>query len=449
MPNSMAVTSIFERGEAQVWFGVGLQISPELTTVDAKWIFSPAGPAGLIFQTFRSRHKGSSEQQDTVNKPIDVQLPGLGGLYAYAFENQMTSKPYNVGIIGYGAAAKVFHIPLIEVASELNLYAIVQRHPTPENDASNNHPGIKSYRAAEEIVKDEAVHIVVITTTPATHFELAKLALENGKHVLVEKPFVPTTSEADELIALAKKHDSILTVYQNRRFDTDFLTLKALLGYQTLGRIVEFESHFDRYKPTFANSKPWKTVLQPGGGAIYDLGAHLIDQIVHLSGLPKRITGFLGSQRAENPGGYDDSCTVLMHYADGMIATVKVAVISPEKEQLRFWVRGEKGSYKKYHEDSQEAHLTSGMRPGDAGFGIEPEDRHGTLTILENNTLTSKPHPTVQPTADMTYKIIYEQLAAAVAGKGDVAVKAEEAREVIRLIELAKKSSGEGRTLDV
>ncbi|KAL8854133.1 MAG: hypothetical protein Q9221_001055 [Calogaya cf. arnoldii] len=386
----------------------------------------------------------------------------------------MASKPYNVGIIGYGAAAKVFHIPLIEVTPELKLYAIVQRQPTPENDASNDHPGIKSYRAAEEMVKDDSVDIVVITTTPATHFELAKLALENGKHVLVEKPFVPTTSEADELIALAKKHDRILTVYQNRRFDIDFLTLQFLLRCQALGRIIEFESHFDRYKPTFANSKPWKTVLQPGGGAIYDLGAHLIDQIVHLFGLPKRITGFLGSQRAENPGGYDDSCTVLMHYADGMMATVKVAVISPEKEQLRFWVRGENGSYKKvfdtfpvlhviltyhnsraenlshqYHEDPQEAHLTSGMRPGDAGFGIEPEDRHGTLTIFENNTPTSKPHPTVQPRADITYKVIYKDLAAAVAGKGDVAVKAKEAREVIRLIELAKKSSEEGRTVDV
>ncbi|KAI4267540.1 MAG: hypothetical protein L6R38_008221 [Xanthoria sp. 2 TBL-2021] len=361
----------------------------------------------------------------------------------------MASKPFKVGIIGYGFAAKVFHIPLIEVIPELSLYAIVQRHPTPENDASKAHPGIKSYRATEEMVKDDSVDIVVITTTPATHFELAKLALENGKHVLVEKPFVPTSREADELIALAKKHDKLLTVYQNRRFDTDFLTLQSLLQTHTLGRLVEFESHFDRYKPTLANSKPWKTLPQPGGGAIYDLGAHLIDQIVQLFGLPQKITGFLGSQRSENAGGYDDSCTVLMHYADGMLATVKVAVISAEAEQLRFWVRGEGGSYKKYHEDPQEAHLTSGMRPGDAGFGIEPQDHAGTLTTPINSILTSKPHPTVQPTAETTYKAIYTQLAAAVAGKGDVAVKAEEAREVIRLIELARRSSKEGRTVDV
>lgn len=143
----------------------------------------------------------------------------------------MASKPFNVGIIGYGAATKVFHIPLIEVTPELSLYAIVQRHPTPENDASKTLPGIKSYRATEEMVNDDSVDIVVITTTPPTHFELATLALENGKHgiiilkshstnltrilVLVEKPFVPTSSEADQLIALAKKHQKLLTVYQS------------------------------------------------------------------------------------------------------------------------------------------------------------------------------------------------------------------------------------------
>ncbi|KAL9006102.1 MAG: hypothetical protein Q9180_009769, partial [Flavoplaca navasiana] len=255
-----------------------------------------------------------------------------------------------------------------------------------------------------------------------------------------------------------------------RRYDTDFLTLQSLIKSNTLGRIVEFESHIDRYKPTSANAKPWKTIRQPGGGAIYDIGAHLIDQIVLLFGLPQKITGFTGSQRAENAGGYDDSCTVLMHYADGMIATVKVAVVSPEEKQLRFWVRGESGSYKKacsilpsgairlvcadtvlqqYHEDPQEAHLTAGKRPGDPGFGIETEDHYGTLTVPVESTLKSERYPTLQPTPDTTYKAIYTQLAAAVAGKGDVAVKAEEAREVIRLIELAKRSNEEGKTLDV
>ncbi|KAL8771436.1 MAG: hypothetical protein Q9209_003104 [Squamulea sp. 1 TL-2023] len=363
----------------------------------------------------------------------------------------MVSKPYNVGIIGYGAAAKVFHIPFIECLPELEFYAVVQRHPKPDNDASKAHPGIKNYRGAEELVEDQLVDIVVITTTPATHFKLAKLALEHGKHVLVEKPFVPTSKEADELIALAKKHQRHLTVFQNRRWDQDFLTIQSLIQQSTLGRIVEFESHFDRYKPSIAGSKAWKTRVEPGGGAIYDLGTHLIDQVVQLFGLPKKITAFLGSQRleTENPSGYDDACTVLMHYHDGMMATVKVAVVSAEVEQLRFWVRGEKGSYKKYHEDCQEAHLTAGMRPDDPGFGIEPDERHGTLTTAINSTFTAKPYPTLKPTASTTYQALYTQFANAVSGNGEVPVKAEDAREVIRLVELAKKSSDEGRTVDI
>ncbi|KAL8725433.1 MAG: hypothetical protein Q9166_007365 [cf. Caloplaca sp. 2 TL-2023] len=335
----------------------------------------------------------------------------------------MASKPFNVAIIGYGAAAKVFHIPLIEVVPELKLYAIVQRHPTPENDASKAHPGIKSYRSAEEMVKDSSVDMVVVATTPATHFELAKLALKHWKHVLVEKPFVPTLKEADELIALSKKNKRVLSVYQNRRYDQDFLTIQSLIQTQTLGRIIEFESHFDRYKPSIAGSKPWKTRSEPGGGAIYDLGAHMIDQIYVLFGLPRKITAFLGSQRVDNPGNYDDA----------------FAVVSAEVEQMRFW----------FHEDIQEAHLTAGKKPGDTGFGIESPLNHGTLTILSESALIAKPYPTTQPTTSTTYAAIYTQFAHAIAGKGDVSVKPEDAREVIRLIELAKQSSEEGRTVDV
>ncbi|KAL8948432.1 MAG: hypothetical protein Q9222_005384 [Ikaeria aurantiellina] len=334
----------------------------------------------------------------------------------------MASKSYNVGIIGYGASAKVFHIPLIEVVPELNFYAIVQRHPAPDNDAIKAHPGVKGYRAAEDMVKDTTVDIVVVTTTPTTHFELTKLALENGKHVMVEKPFVPTSKEADELIVLAKKHQKLLTVYQ------------------------KFESHFDRYKPSLAGSKAWKTRPEPGGGAVYDLGAHMIDQVVHVFGLPRRVTAFLGSQRMDNPNGYDDSCMVLMHY-DGMMAMVKAAVVSAEDKQMRFWVRGEKGSYKKFHEDCQEEHLTKGMKPGEPGFGMEPEKHQGTLTSVgSDNMITAAPYPTIQP---LPYSTIYSQFVDAIVNKDTVPVRPEDARAVIRIIELAKQSSVEGRTLDV
>lgn len=275
---------------------------------------------------------------------------------------------------------------------------------------------------------------------------------------------MPTSKEADELIALANKHQRLLTVYQSlsssdkfdetvllmfghadRRWDSDFLTVKELLTSNTLGRIVEFESHFDRYKPSLASPKAWKIRPEPGGGAIYDLGTHLIDQIVVLFGLPRKITAFLGSQRSENPNGYEDSCTVLLHY-EGMLVTAKVAVVSPEAAQLRFWVRGEKGSYKKSGEDVQEMHLAKGMKLGDDGFGIEPEDRSGTLTTVEDGNLVPNPYPTVQP---VTYRAFYSQFVQALSGKGEVPVKPEDASTVIRLIQLAKRSSEEGKTLDV
>ncbi|KAL8700855.1 MAG: hypothetical protein Q9201_005225 [Fulgogasparrea decipioides] len=357
----------------------------------------------------------------------------------------MASTVYNVGIIGYGTSAKFFHIPLVEVVPELNLYAIVQRHPTAENDASKDFPDIKRYGAVEDMMEDPLLDIVVVTTPPPTHFELTKLALENGKHVVVEKPFVPTSREANQLIDLAKMHRKLLTVYQNRRWDTDFLTVRDLVKNETLGRIVEFESHFDRYKPSLAGSKAWKTRVEPGGGAIYDLGAHLIDQVYVLFGLPKKITAFLTSQRVENPGGYNDACTVLLHY-EGMMATVKVSVLSPEAAQMRFWVRGEKGSYKKLHEDCQETHLIAGMKPGNPGFGIEPEDWHGTLTTIEDGNTLSRVYRTVHP---QTYVTFYTQLVQALTGDGEMPVKSEDASAVIRLIELAKQSSDEGRSVDV
>lgn len=143
----------------------------------------------------------------------------------------------------------------------------------------------------------------------------------------------------------ALRQDHADNLETDRRWDADFLTLSDLIGKGSLGRVVEFETHFDRHRPQ-ATTSGWKTGVRPGGGAIYDLGTHMIDQAVVIFGMPKRVTGFIGSQSENNTTGYEDSFTVLLHY-EGMLATVKAAVVSPEVEQLRYWVRGDKGSYKK------------------------------------------------------------------------------------------------------
>lgn len=244
-------------------------------------------------------------------------------------------------------------------------------------------------------------------------------------------------------------------MYQNRRFDADFLTLSSLLRSKQLGRIADLSSHFDRHRPDPSTATGWKTqptTTHSANGAIYDLGVHLLDQLFVLLGPPKRITGFITNQRiyaaddpAANAGG--DSFTVLLHYPDGLVATAKAGVVSAEERQLRFWVRGTAGSWLKEGLDVQEDQLKAGLRPGDAGFGVEGNEMHGRVTSvkadggIEGRMLEPESPP-------KTYVEFYSRLAAALRGEGTVPASAEEAAEVLRIIEVAKRSSEEGRTLD-
>lgn len=262
--------------------------------------------------------------------------------------------------------------------------------------------------------------------------------------MIVEKPFTPCAKEGEELVELAKRQDRLLTVYQNRRWDSDFLTLSKYIKNGSLGRVVEFETHFDRYRPEVSKGS-WK-LSQPAGAVIYDLGTHLMDQVVHLYGLPKKVTGFLYNQREQTPSEFEDSCTVMLHY-DGLLVTVKAGVVSPEVNQLRFWVRGDKGSFKKYHLDCQEDQLRAGMKPGDSGYGLEPKERYGVLNIVKAGKIESEVVPTVEPA---TYAEFYRKFARALGGdKSQLPVDPATAVAVIRLVELAKESSKQGRTLDV
>ena len=172
----------------------------------------------------------------------------------------------------------------------------------------------------------------------------------------------------------------------DRRYDADFYTLQHLLRTNTLGRLVDFNTHFDRYAPASSPSN-WRQQARPGAGQIYDLGTHLLDQVYVLFGMPKQITAFIGNQRQiASGGGYDfsgngegpgDSFTVHCHYESGLTATARAAVVSPEKEQLRYWVRGVEGSWTKKFLDIQEEQLKEGMRPGNTGYGIEGKERYG------------------------------------------------------------------------
>jgi predicted dehydrogenase len=344
-------------------------------------------------------------------------------------------------------SAKVFHIPLISVTPIMTLYAIVQRSPTPSNDASKDQPTAKIYHNTDVFLADPTVDLVVITTAPDSHFDLCSAALRAGKHVLVEKPFVPTSAGAESLIALAKQHGRLICVYQNRRWDSDFLTFRHLQAQGTLGRIVEFETHFDRHKPV--RPETWKGTLgmEQGGGVLYDLGTHLIDQAVLAFGMPSKVMALFVNQRqdgAEEP----DATTVLLLYDSGLLVTAKAGVVSIDIEQLRFWVRGTKGSWRKDGLDSQEDQLKAGLKPGDEDFGVETEGREGTLIVLEGDKVVKK---LTRNTAPETYRMLYSSFAEAVE-KGDeelVPVKANEARDVLKVIEAAKESARTGNMVDL
>ncbi|KAG9572643.1 NAD(P)-binding protein, partial [Aureobasidium melanogenum] len=207
------------------------------------------------------------------------------------------NKKINVGVIGYGLSAKVFHIPFIQALPYYNLYAVVQRSPKSGDDASADHPEIKLFRNADDMFADKAIDLIIVTSIPETHYEFTKKAIESNKHVVVEKPFVPTSQEARELTKLAKDRNRLLAVYQNRRWDQDFVTLKQVLASGKLGEIAEFETHFDRFRPDLPARTTWKTLATPASGALYDLGSHLLDQVYHLFGAPKSVTGFVQVQR--------------------------------------------------------------------------------------------------------------------------------------------------------
>lgn len=346
-------------------------------------------------------------------------------------------------------SAKVFQIPFLQATPSLKLHSIVQRTPKPNDSAPKDYPDIKHFTSLEPFLADAALDVVILSSPPQTHFAFTKAVLEAGKHVFVEKPFVPTSAEADELATLAKQKGLVLCVYQNRRWDSDFLTVRKLLAEGTLGRILEFETHFDRNSPNKAATWKGSLTMKDGGGVIYDLGTHLIDQVYTLFGMPETVYAKFANQREGKIGGEadidPDSATVQLAYPNGMLALVRMACISQEKRQFRYWVRGTKGSYHKNGLDTQEPQLRhQGMSVDDPKFGHEDPEWDGRLEVPgpDGKTVDEKPYPNVEP---VTYKKIYELFAHALAtGKEeDNPVPATQARDVLKIIEAAKES---GRT---
>lgn len=331
----------------------------------------------------------------------------------------------NMGIIGYGLSGSVFHAPLISHLPNLNLKAIVTSKNERKKHIEKLYPNTKVYKKSKKIFSDESIDCVVISVPNRFHFEIAKKALNNNKHVIIEKPFTPTVKEADKLIKLAKSKDLLLTVYHNRRFDCDFLTIKELIKNNTLGDIKIFESHFDRYKPNVKVDR-WKEKAKPGSGSLYDLGSHLIDQALVLFGMPEKIFADLRKERTQAKT--IDAFDITLFYKDLRVYLKSGSLIKDNK--LRFMIHGTKGSYKKNGLDPQESTLRRNYKITN-DFGIESIKNNGILTTKnEIKSIKSKKG---------NYLLFYKNFIEALNNK-NLEVTPKQARNVIEVIEKAKIS---------
>ncbi len=235
-------------------------------------------------------------------------------------------KIVNVGLIGFGIGGQVFHAPLISCVKGLHLKKIRAVKEEQRSIASSKNPDAELVVTPEEIFDDPSIELVVISTPNTSHYALAKAALLAGKNVVLDKPFTINTADADDLIALSIKENKLLTVYHNRRFDSDFTTLQKVIKSDLLGRLVEFESRYDRFR-NYSRPGAWREEEKPGSGILYDLGSHLIDQALVLFGLPEAVTADLRIQRLD--ARVVDNFELILHYK-GLKVTLKAGMLVKE-----------------------------------------------------------------------------------------------------------------------
>lgn len=334
-----------------------------------------------------------------------------------------------VGLIGFGMAARVFHAPVISVVPGLKLSQIVDRKG---NESGVRYPEARVLRDASELLKDPSIDLVVITTPNISHFELSKRALESGKHVVVEKPFTVESKQADLLITLAEEKQLLLSVFQNRRWDGDFKTVRKVLDSEALGRLVEYEAHFDRFR-NIPKSNSWREEEGPGSGMLYDLGSHLIDQAQVLFGVPQLVSADIRRQR--DGARTDDSFDLLLHY-ENLKVVLKCGMLVRE-DGPRFILHGTNGSYVKFGTDPQEEELKKGAIPGGDTWGIEPSSKWGRQIVGKDGETSD----TLIETLPGSYQDFYQNILQAIRGEEELIVKPQQARNTIRIIELAIESN--------
>jgi predicted dehydrogenase len=339
-------------------------------------------------------------------------------------------KEFRVGLIGYGFAGKTFHAPLVSSTPGLRITAVASRNA---EKVLTDLPEVTVASDPLSVINSD-VDVIVIASPSDTHAALADAALRHGKHVVVDKPFTLTVAEARALKALADTKGLLLSVFQNRRWDTDFLSVSNAISQGLLGTVTHFESHFDRFRPIVRDR--WRENAGAGSGLWYDLGPHLVDQALCLFGLPDSVQANLAQQR--DGAKSDDWAHVVLGYGARRVllhGAMLVAGFAP-----RFVVHGLKGSLVKRKPDRQEQQLISGMRPGDAEWGVDPDN----LIYADENGHEHSIEPTRGDQGQY-----YRRIVQGLIDLSQNPVTATQAITVMAIIEAAQQSSAMKRTVEL
>jgi scyllo-inositol 2-dehydrogenase (NADP+) len=348
----------------------------------------------------------------------------------------MEAGPIEVGLVGFGLAGRAFHAPVISRVPGLRLTAIVQR--TGEQ-AAESYPGVRVLRSFDELLAIPEIRLVVIATPNHTHFDFARRALLAGRDVLVDKPFAISVSEAVELVQLAKQTKRIATVYQNRRYDGDFAAIREIVADGMLGRIVNFETHYDRFRPNLKTGV-WREQLGPGNGIWFDIGPHLVDHAMVLFGEPESITA--GIRIVREHAVADDCFDVVLHYPNKLRATLSSSILAAATRP-RFVLQGTLGSFVKQSFDPTEVSLRFNRIPAEGPWGAEPEENWGVLTTPDGDGFKTQRVPGLA----CDYRDFYANLRDALLGREPVAVTSQAALNVMQVLELARESSAKRCTV--
>lgn len=343
----------------------------------------------------------------------------------------------NTALCSFGMSGRVFHAPFLEQHPGFQLYAVWERS---KKSVQELYPQVISYVNYEELLADPAIELVVVNTPTYTHYDFTRAALLAGKHVIVEKAFTVTVAQAEELVQLAKSQNRKLSVYQNRRWDSDFKTVQKIVNEKQLGRIVEAEIHYDRYNLALS-PKAHKETPGPGAGVLHDLGPHIIDQALQLFGLPDALFADIRTLRPSSQ--VSDYLDILLYYPALRVRLKSGYIV---KEPLpAFILHGLEGSFLKHRADLQETDLQKGLKPGSAEWGREPDWAQGIL----HKTGKKGDSRELVPTLQGNYMDYYDAIYGALTTNKPLPVTAEDGLAVMRIIEAAIESDIQKKVIDL